>query len=65
MKRFGLEMTDNTYNEFYRLFPDHGQRTSILRRCVHRLIRQAKIAGGVLPSDVDNTADNVYKEEVC
>lgn len=45
MKRFSLIMPDVLYDEFYKLFPDHGQRTTILRRCVYRLCQEARTAG--------------------
>lgn len=63
MRRFGLIMDDYTYSEFYRMFPDHGQRTNVLRKCVKRMIEKAKVTGGVLPGDIENTADKIIKEE--
>lgn len=62
MRRFGLSLDDHTYNEFYRLFPDHGHRTSILRRCVYRIVSRAKASGGVLPKDIEDIVNGVIKE---
>lgn len=61
-KRFALVMPDNLYNEFYRLFPDHGRRTSILRRCVYRMVQQARLVGSDMV-DPTRTADRIQEEE--
>ena len=65
MRRFGLSLEDDLYNDFYRLFPDHGLRTSVLRRCVHRIVKRAKEVGGILPHEIKEMADNIVKEESC
>lgn len=59
MKRFGLSLSDEVYNEFLRYFPDHGSRTVILRRCVIRLTERARTAGKVWDREVDNIVDNL------
>jgi hypothetical protein len=64
MRRFGLTLDDEMYNDFYRLFPDHGLRTSVLRRCVHRMVKRAKEVGGILPHEIKEVADNIIKEEI-
>ena len=63
MRRFGLIMDDALYDEFYRLYPDHGLRTSLLRRCVHGLIKRAKIFGGALPNDAEEIACRAAEAE--
>ena len=62
MKRFGLVMDDSLYSEFYRLFPDHGQRTAVLRRVVHRMVQRARLVGYIGPAAVNDVADEVQKE---
>lgn len=64
MKRFGLVMTDSLYAEFYRTFPDHGQRTNVLRKCVHRMIEQAKVVGSINKDSINSIADGVFKKEI-
>ena len=61
MKRFGLVMTDELYSEFYRIFPDHGMRTTVLRRCVQRMVNRAHLLSPacVMANDI---ADEVEKE---
>jgi hypothetical protein len=56
-------MEDSLYNNFYRLFPDYGQRTNMLRRCVHRLVQRAVQAGGILPNDIEEVAEEILKKE--
>jgi hypothetical protein len=62
VKRFGLVMDDSLYSEFYRLFPDHGQRTAALRRCVRRMIQRAKLTGYMGPAQINDIADEVQKD---
>jgi hypothetical protein len=62
MKRFGLVMPDDLYDDFWRLFPDHGQRTSVLRRCVYRMVQRAKLTGYMGPMQINDIADEVQKE---
>jgi hypothetical protein len=63
MRRFGLTLDDDMYDDFYRMFPDHGLRTSVLRRCVHRMVKRAKEVGGILPQEITEAADKIIKEE--
>ena len=60
MKRFTLVLTDEQYEEFYRYFPDHGARTNLLRRCVHRLVGRAKVVGQLWDAEAVEIADQVY-----
>ena len=64
MRRFGLVMSDDLYDELYRLYPDHGQRTSLLRRCVHGLIKQARIFGGALPNDAEGIGNRAAEAAI-
>jgi hypothetical protein len=61
MKRFGLVMTDELYNDFYRIFPDHGMRTAALRKCVQRMVKRAHLLSTACVM-VDDIADEVKKE---
>lgn len=62
MKRFPLVMQSGLYNDFYRLFPDRGARTAALRKCVKRMVEQAKLAGGLLQKDFEAIADGVAEK---
>ncbi len=62
-RRFSLVLTSELYEQFYKTFPDYGERSSILRKCVHRLIKKAEVIGGVLPSDIKEVSDEILKKE--
>jgi len=62
MKRFGLLLNDNDYYAFMRFFPGYGERTTLLRKTVHRLIERAKVVGKAWDSDTENIADDLFKE---
>jgi len=62
MARFSFLMDDYLSETFYRLFPDHGERSRILRKCIHRIVKQAKEQGGILQRDIHNVADAVYED---
>lgn len=59
MRRFGLILTDSQYEEFYRSFPGHGARTTVLRRCVNQLVKRARLAGRTWDDDAVEIADEV------
>jgi hypothetical protein len=63
MRRFGLVMDDALYIAFYAAFPDQGRRTNLLRKCVHQMVKRAKVAGELLPIDIETIADKVAAEE--
>lgn len=64
MKRFNLPLNDHLYNEFFRAFPDHGARTTLLRTAVIRLVQRAKLKDGVVwKEDALNIADNLEWED--
>jgi len=64
MKRFPFNLSDEQYEDFYRLFPDHGQRTRILRKCVQVVIRNAREKSPDQPSLIpDDAVGKIIKEE--
>jgi hypothetical protein len=62
MKKFNLQLDHETYSEFYRLWPDYGRRTQLLRRCIKGMIKRAREVGDVLPSDIENITSEAAKE---
>lgn len=63
MKRFHVAMDDDLFSDFYRLWPGHGERAIITRKCIKRLVKQAKEVGGLLPADINTVADTIVEEE--
>jgi len=45
MKRFNLVLDDSLADSFLRCFPNQGERTKLLRKCVHQLVRRARMIG--------------------
>jgi hypothetical protein len=43
MRSFNLTLDNRTSEEFYRMFPEYGQRTAVLRRLVKALIKRGKL----------------------
>jgi len=60
MRRFTLSLEDDLYESLLRAFPDFGVRTSILRRCVMRIIACAK-ADQLTNQKAEEIAERVYE----
>lgn len=63
MRRFGLMLDTETYTEFYRVFPDWGQRTSIVRKCIKRIVRRAKEEGYIENKVLEEIVDGAFEGE--
>lgn len=60
MRRFGVNLDDELFEEFLRHFPDYGVRTALVRRCIKRLVERAKVAKLVLDKEALDAADAVF-----
>lgn len=38
MKDFKVQLDDSLWERFYRAFPEHGERTAIIRKVIRRLV---------------------------
>lgn len=61
MRRFSLQLDDDLHRQFFMLFPDHGQRTSLTRRCIQRMVARAKLIGYLTLAETDELADKLLE----
>jgi metal-responsive CopG/Arc/MetJ family transcriptional regulator len=59
MKRFGFLLDDPLYDEFYRLFPDYGTRSSLMRKCVRLLVKKARGAERVWDKEIEEVTNHL------
>ena len=62
MRRFPLTLSDEVYNDFLRCFPDHGERTALLRKFVLKMIKRAKLKGNIWETEFNNIVDEFILE---
>ena len=56
MKDFKVQLDDRLWERFYRLFPGHGERTTLIRKIIRRI---------VVMQEERPTLDKSVAERVC
>lgn len=63
MKRFPLELSDEDYEGFFAAYPDYGDRTSLLRKCVRRLIERSVQMHAMIDGVVAGAEEGLKREK--
>lgn len=61
MKRFAIVLDDETFAAFWKAFPYPGLRTTVLRKCIQRLIQKAKEKGSVWDPEIEEITDKLIR----
>lgn len=62
-KRFPLELDENLHERFFRAYPNHGDRTNLLRKCIKRLIERAHLVQEPINAIADDALARVRLEK--